>query len=102
CEEHEYRYISSANISEYHKTDEERLYDVFAYVGAHFREQVTLDEAAGLAKMTPSAFSRYFKYRTRKTFSTFLLEQRVGHAAKLLMQTDRSIGEICYESGFNN
>lgn len=102
CKEHECRYISSTNISEYHEIDEERLYEVFAYLGKHFREQVTLDHAAALAKMTPSAFSRYFKYRTRKTFSSFLLELRVGHAAKLLMQTDRSVGEICYESGFNN
>ncbi len=102
CEEHEYHYISSTNIAEYHETDEERLYEVFAYVGAHFKEHVTLEHAASLAKMTPSAFSRYFKYRTRKTFSAFLLELRVGHAAKLLMQTDRSVGEICYESGFNN
>jgi len=102
CGEDEYRYISSAGIAEHHETDEERLYEVFAYVGAHFREQVTLEQAAALAKMTPSSFSRYFKYRTRKTFSAFLLEQRVGHAAKLLMQTDRSVGEICYDSGFNN
>lgn len=102
CAEHECGYISSTNISEYHEIDEERLYEVFNYLGSHFRGQVTLEQAAGLAKMTPSAFSRYFKYRTRKTFSSFLLELRVGHAAKLLMQTDRSVGEICYESGFNN
>ncbi|ODS80559.1 MAG: hypothetical protein ABS46_13875 [Cytophagaceae bacterium SCN 52-12] len=102
CQRSDFRMVSSAGIAEHHEIDEERLQGVMAYIGRHFREDITLEKAAGLAHMTPSAFSRYFKQRTRKTFSSFVLELRVGHAAGLLMQTEKGIGDICYESGFNN
>jgi AraC-like DNA-binding protein len=52
--------------------------------------------------MTPHAFCRYFKSRTKKTYSQFLLEMRVGHACKLLAETDYSIAVVSYESGFMN
>ncbi len=102
CQRDDFRMVSSAGIAEHHEIDEERLQGVMTYIGRHFREDITLEKAAGLAHMTPSAFSRYFKQRTRKTFSSFVLELRVGHAAGLLMQTEKGIGDICYESGFNN
>ena len=102
CQYSDFRTISSAGITEHHEIDEERLQGVMTYIGAHYREDITLEKAAGLAHMTPSAFSRYFKQRTRKTFSSFVLELRIGHAAGLLMQTEKGIGAICYESGFNN
>jgi AraC-like DNA-binding protein len=102
CEESECCAISSSSLLELHETDEERLHGVFSYVGERFKEHISLEQAAELANMTPSAFSRYFKYRTRKTFSSFLLELRIGHAAKLLMQSERRVGEVCYECGFNN
>lgn len=102
CKTTECRTISSSGMMELHETDEERLHEVFTYLGEHFTGAISLEQAAALANMTPSAFSRYFKYRTRKTFSSFLLELRIGHAAKLLMQTERRVGEVCYECGFNN
>ncbi len=102
CQRADFRMVSSAGIAEHHEIDEERLQGVMTYIGRHFREDITLEKAAGLAHMTPSAFSRYFKQRTRKTFSSFVLGLRVGHAAGLLMQTEKGIGDICYESGFNN
>jgi AraC-like DNA-binding protein len=52
--------------------------------------------------MTKSAFCHYFKKRTRKNFSRFVNEMRVGHASKLLVETDNSISEICFQSGFRN
>ncbi|GAA4433230.1 AraC family transcriptional regulator [Ravibacter arvi] len=98
----EVRRISTAGMAEHHETDEERLQNVLAYLNAHFREEVDLVTVADLAHMTPSAFSRYFKHRTRKTFSEYLLELRTSHAAHLLIRTEQGVGEICYASGFNN
>jgi transcriptional regulator GlxA family with amidase domain len=55
-----------------------------------------------VANISPNSFCRYFKSRTRKTYSQFLIEIRVGHACKLLIENKLSIKQLCYESGFNN
>ena len=52
--------------------------------------------------MSPSAFCRYFKQHTRKTYLEFLNEYRIGQACKWLMAGHRPIAQICYDAGFNN
>ncbi len=52
--------------------------------------------------MKESAFCRYFKQHTRKTYLDFLNEYRIGQACRLLMETEMAVSEVCYESGFNN
>ena len=46
----------------------------------------------------PSAIS---SKSTNKSFKQFLLDLRIGHACKLLIETDQSISEIGYQC-FNN
>jgi AraC-like DNA-binding protein len=52
--------------------------------------------------MTPKSFSRFFKKNTGKAFIQYVNELRVGLACRKLMQSDASVSEICYASGFNN
>jgi AraC-like DNA-binding protein len=40
--------------------------------------------------------------RTQRSFSDYLTEIRLGNAARLLVQSEKNISEICYESGYNN
>jgi AraC-like DNA-binding protein len=75
---------------------------IFQYTLSHFNEKISLEDIAARVNISPKAFCRYFKSRTRKTFSRFLLEVRIGHACKLLSEDGISISEICYECGFNN
>jgi AraC-like DNA-binding protein len=51
--------------------------------------------------MSIPAFCSYFKKCTKKTYVDFLNEIRIGHACKLLIDTQKSVLEISYESGFN-
>lgn len=83
-------------------SDSERINQVFRYVFDHFQGDVNLAQASAIANMNPPAFCYYFKKRTRRSFSEFVNEIRIGHACKLLMETDKTVSEICYESGFNN
>ena len=88
-----------------HRIDEndgKRLNDVIQYTFKHFSEKITLDEVSKIANMVPPAFCRFFKQRTRKTYFDFLNEIRIRNACKLLLNKDRTIVEICYQSGFNN
>ncbi|KAA0129643.1 AraC family transcriptional regulator [Chryseobacterium sp. SN22] len=82
--------------------DNERINIIFNYVKDHFREQITLEEVAGLANMKVPSFCRYFKKITNKTFTHFVNEYRITHSLKLLAEQPLSITEVCFESGFNN
>jgi AraC-like DNA-binding protein len=82
--------------------DSARMQKVMEFVMANYQEEITLQKVADLASMSESAFSRYFKKRTRRTFTQFLAEIRIEHSCKLLMQDKMSVAEISFESGFNN
>ncbi len=98
----EYHYISSKaydNGFDQHETD--RLNKVYEYTFQNFRKKVLLGDLADLLHMTPTSFSRYFTMKNNKPFSRFIAEIRIKHACKMLTETDESIAQICYESGFN-
>jgi AraC-like DNA-binding protein len=80
--------------------DTERLNRVQSYLFQHYRSRISLTEAAAIAHMSPSAFSRYFQQRTHKKFSQFVSELRIGHACKLLQAGQSNISEIAFASGF--
>ncbi|MBU6219538.1 MAG: AraC family transcriptional regulator [Bacteroidetes bacterium] len=98
----DYHYISSSNYTNTHKISEtERMGIVHEYVLKHFKENINLSTVASLSNMTEAAFCRYFKSRTNKTFSDFVKEIRIGNACKMLQNEQKSISQICYESGYN-
>ena len=82
--------------------EHERVNLIYEYSLQHFKRPIQLEEIARVASISPNSFCRFFKSRTRKTYSRFLIEIRVGHACKLLIENNLSIKQVCYESGFNN
>lgn len=82
--------------------DLERINKIYAYVIANYTQEVHLDEVAHLANMTETAFCRYFKKTTQKTFVELVTEFRVKHACQLLRNSSKTMVEICFESGFGN
>lgn len=79
-----------------------RIERVSAWLTAHFCEPITLKQAAQVASLTPTAFSRFFHRATNRPFIRFLTELRIRHACRLLLETEKSIAEIAFESGFEN
>ena len=79
-----------------------RVAKVKEYISAHFAEELRLEDLAALVGMTPSAFSRFFKQHTTRTLSDYIIDIRLGNAARMLVDTSRSISEISYACGFNN
>jgi AraC-like DNA-binding protein len=84
------------------ENEKDRINAIYDYSLKNFKRSIQLDEIASVANISPNSFCRYFKSRTRKTYSQFLIEIRVGHACKLLIENNLSIKQLCYESGFNN
>jgi AraC-like DNA-binding protein len=68
----------------------------------NFFSFISFSEVAKLANMTQTAFSRFFKTRTRVNFIDSLNDIRLGHARRMLIETTETISEIGYNRGFNN
>lgn len=94
--------ITKAKYVGYNEKESTRLCNVFNWVAANLEQEITLSEAARVAQMNVNAFSRFFSLRTRKTFSEFIQELRMQKAARLLMESDMPITQICFECGYNN
>ena len=84
------------------EAENDRVNAIYDYSLKNFKRKIQLEEIAAVANISPNSFCRYFKSRTRKTYSQFLIEIRVGQACKLLIENNLSIKQLCYESGFNN
>lgn len=80
----------------------DRVSKIYEYTLQHFKETIKLKDVARVSNISPHSFCRFFKSNTRKTYSKFVQEIRVGHACKLLIENRYSITYIGYESGFNN
>ncbi|MDR2512147.1 MAG: AraC family transcriptional regulator, partial [Bacteroidales bacterium] len=93
---------SSFAKTEVPHSDSRRVQKVENYINAHYCEKISLDQLAAVAGMTAVSFSRFFKLRTGKTFSDYLIDIRLGHAARMLVDSANSIAEIGYNCGFNN
>ncbi len=83
-------------------SESKKLETVFQFMLDHHQRTIKLEEVAKVANLSVSAFCRFFKLRTRKTFSQFVNEFRISVACKKLLLDDFSISEICYEVGFTN
>lgn len=79
-----------------------RVQKVKQYINDHYAEPLKLIDLAALVGMSPVAFSRFFKMRTGRTLSDYIIDIRLGYAARMLVDTTRNVSEICYECGFNN
>ena len=91
---------SFAKISVY--SDSRRVQKVQDYIDQHYNEEIRLGQLADLVSMTSVSFSRFFKLRTGKNLSEYIIDIRLGHATRMLVDSTMSIAEICFECWFNN
>ncbi|AOW10318.1 AraC family transcriptional regulator [Flavobacterium gilvum] len=91
---------NEAYIPANNQTKNDRLSDVFEYVKVNFKQDISLDEIAKIANLTPTSFCRMFKAKTQKHFVEYLNEIRVSNACKFLIETDMGMSEIAYECGY--
>lgn len=82
------------------ESDSKRILKVKTYIDKHYKDEMKLEQLANLVSMTPTAFSRYFKQRTGKNLSEYIVDSRLGHAARRLVDTTDSVSEICWTTGF--
>ena len=71
------------------------------YIHQHLQEELTRDEVAKVACLSPSHFSRVIKQTYGFSFTELVSRARVEKASELLVRTEKSLLQICMECGFN-
>lgn len=89
-----------AKIPRSHEFD--RIERIQHYVHDHYAEPLTLEKLADMISMSPSSCSRYFRTHAGRTISDYIVDVRLGNAARALVDTNQSISAICFDCGFNN
>jgi AraC-like DNA-binding protein len=84
-----------------HRTAD-RVRKVYQFLYAHLGEPIGLDDVAHVAGMSSAAFSRYCRRVTGRTLTRLIAELRVTQACKHLTDTDQSVSEIAFASGFQS
>ena len=99
----EYLYLNSpAYVSNAHEKYARRINAVYEYTVANFRNPIALADVAKLTHLSVSAFCRYFRKITRKSYFEYLTEIRIAYACKILSEEKLDIAQIAYKSGFNS
>ena len=70
------------------------------YVDVHLSENINLAMLAGVAGLSMHHFAREFKQSAGVTPHHYLTQKRVERAQEMLAQTDLSLSEIAYATGF--
>jgi AraC-like DNA-binding protein len=101
--EESYETLSSPSFSSMHrKHASDRLSKVYDFIANNFTRKITLEEIADLAHMTTNGFCNYFKKNTGRTVFQYINELKIGYAKKLMIESDMSISEAAFQSGFNS
>ncbi len=80
----ECHFISEQYTTGDNSVDSRRLNDVLQYILSNFQDEITLEEVAATVHMTRTSFCRFFKERTKRTFSDLVKDLRLTHASKIL------------------
>ena len=84
------------------RENERRTENALRYLRQHFREPVTLAQAAAACGYSAPYFSRAFRADTGRTFVELLTELRIRWAKMRLATSDDSVALIGAESGFSS
>lgn len=94
--------LATSPYAELSSETDKKIMKVQLYIAQNYREDVTLQTLSELVGMSPSGLSRFFSQEKGLSISEYLIEQRLNHATRLLIDTNLPIREICISSGFNN
>ena len=88
-------------------TDKMRNYagiaeDTITYINEHFAEDISIDELAERAGISPYHFIRTFKKETGFTPHEYVVGTRMATARYLLKNTRLSVKDICFQTGFSS
>ncbi len=85
-----------------HRPSTVLLHNAMKYLGEHFHEDISREDVARVANLSPSHFSRLINKELGRSFSDILNQLRVDRASELLVRTDKDLLQIAMETGFSD
>lgn len=76
--------------------------DSIVYINDHLTDELSLNELAEQASLSPFYFSRLFKKETGFSPHNYIITTRINNAKFLLRTSDASIKNICFTTGFTS
>lgn len=98
----EKKFIAENEIATATGATSDRMINVIKFIKSNLHETISLHQVADVACMTIPSFCRFFKNRTKMRFSQYLMEERMEHARKLLIELDKPISDIAGRCGYNS
>lgn len=80
----------------------ERLAEITAYIEAHHREKIVLEDIASRFYLSREYFSRFFRQKMGVTFSRYVNQVRLMHIYHDLCSTGEGVMELAEKHGFAN
>jgi AraC-like DNA-binding protein len=94
-------YLCSENYKlAFDERGNKRMSAVYTYIRENYFKPLPLEKIARIAKMSPIAFSRYFKKNSGAGFIEYLNRVRTNKACYLLRETEYPVHDIAMECGF--
>ncbi len=72
------------------------------FIEGNYDRPITLADVAKAAYLSVSRMAHLFKEQMGITIIDYLTDVRIDHAKRLLLATDKSCANICFEVGYNN
>lgn len=95
--------LTSADyVPNLNQADAARINAACRYVHERLADEIWRHQAAALAKLSPEAFSRFFRQKMGCTFSSYVNQLRIARAVHLMVDQEMNVSEACFASGFNN
>jgi YesN/AraC family two-component response regulator len=79
-----------------------RIKIVYDHIMDNFKKEVRIKEISDKLNISGAGFYKFIKKHTKKTYTQIINEFRINYATKLLINSDKTIGQICFECGYNN
>lgn len=84
------------------EVESSRMNEVLEFTFNNYHQDITIDTIAGIACLSRSQFSSFFKLHTGKTYIRFLNDLRIENACSRLKNASVTVEQVCYEVGFKN
>jgi AraC-like DNA-binding protein len=79
-----------------------KINQILGEVNASVEDPPAQSDAARSLRLSPQAFSRFFKRCLGKTYVEYVNELRIGKVCRSLLESNGSVTQIAYDAGFNN
>jgi AraC-like DNA-binding protein len=89
-------------ISEVSEDSNSRIAAARRFIERNAYSDISRSDIAAAVGMSPEYLSRMFAASTGKTLSDYVTEIRIKNASELLISTDKTVIEICFDSGFSS